>query len=179
MRKVKRPPHACPHCGVIFSERLSRQRKFCSRRCKENAYRTRPRNIPRPCVVCGHIFKPSRQHGDAKYCSKPCIWRATKGPEYNARISRATVVARANAQRGRGDGRSYRKFLGRHEHRIVAEQKLGRALRDGEVVHHIDGDIHNNEPDNLEVLSRLEHMRRHGLGIPGMTLWWKPWEKRS
>lgn len=42
---------------------------------------------------------------------------------------------------------SYRK-----EHFIVAEEKIGRPLLKGEVVHHIDGDKLNNSPDNLQVL---------------------------
>jgi len=49
-------------------------------------------------------------------------------------------------------------------HRVVAAQKLGRELRRGEVVHHLDGDPANNHPDNLEICSsasvhRLHHRR--------------------
>lgn len=88
----------------------------------------------------------------------------------------ATVIG--DAQRGRGDGRSYIKRNGRHEHRIVAEMKIGRALRPGEVVHHIDGDPRNNAPNNLEVMTQAEHMQKHGLGIPGMSLPWQPWTHR-
>jgi hypothetical protein len=69
--------------------------------------------------------------------------------------------------------------MGRHEHRVVAEQKLGRKLITGEIVHHIDGDKLNNDPSNLEVLTAAEHMRRHGIGIPGMALWWEPWKYRK
>lgn len=47
------------------------------------------------------------------------------------------------------------------EHRLVAEQVLGRYLEDGEVVHHIDGDRANNIPGNLAVLSTAEHTRLH------------------
>lgn len=107
-----------------------------------------------PCVVCG---KPRRYRANLAYCSPQC---------------------HGGAQRGRGT-RGYVKRGARHEHRIVAEQTLGRPLRKGEVVHHKDEDKHNNSPDNLEVLSQAEHMQRHGIGIPGQTLWWKPWEKRS
>lgn len=80
--------------------------------------------------------------------------------------------------RGTGEGRSYRKRNGRHEHRIVAEEKLGRPLTRDEVVHHIDHDHLNNHPDNLAVVSRAEHMRLHGIGIPGRSLPHKPWEHR-
>lgn len=37
------------------------------------------------------------------------------------------------------------------EHRLVMEQKLGRYLLPGEVVHHIDDDRGNNHPGNLEL----------------------------
>lgn len=37
------------------------------------------------------------------------------------------------------------------EHRLVMEQKLGRHLLPGEVVHHIDDDRGNNHPENLEL----------------------------
>lgn len=49
-----------------------------------------------------------------------------------------------------------------YEHRRVMERKLGRQLKPGEVVHHIDGDRTNNSPDNLEVFaSNGEHLRHH------------------
>lgn len=48
------------------------------------------------------------------------------------------------------------------EHRLIAEEKLGRRLSKNEIVHHIDEDKSNNHPDNLEVLtSRSEHAKLH------------------
>lgn len=49
------------------------------------------------------------------------------------------------------------------QHRIVAEDKIGRPLRRsrdpkiGEHVHHIDGCPTNNDPANLEVLTKSQH----------------------
>jgi len=80
--------------------------------------------------------------------------------------------------RGQGQGKSYRKRNGRHEHRVVAENMLGRPLMPGEVVHHIDGDHLNNAPENLSVMTQAEHMRLHGLGIPGKPLAHQPWRFR-
>lgn len=49
-----------------------------------------------------------------------------------------------------------------YEHRIQAARKLGRPLLRGEVVHHIDGDVSNNNLENLEILSsQSAHMKLH------------------
>ncbi len=51
------------------------------------------------------------------------------------------------------DKKGYRRFSdsGTPIHRWVAEDKLSRPLRRGEVVHHMDRDKGNNDPDNLWV----------------------------
>lgn len=49
-----------------------------------------------------------------------------------------------------------------YSHRVVMEKKLGRYLTGTEVVHHIDGDTHNNSLSNLMLLkSNTEHRRIH------------------
>jgi len=61
-----------------------------------------------------------------------------------------------------GEGKSYEKTYGRHTHRIVAEEILGRPLKKGEVVHHIDRDKRNNDPSNLMIFSsQAEHAAWH------------------
>ncbi len=40
-----------------------------------------------------------------------------------------------------------------YEHRLVAEKKLGRALKSNEKVHHIDENKTNNDPDNILVVN--------------------------
>lgn len=52
----------------------------------------------------------------------------------------------------------------RMEHRVVAEQKIGRSLRADEIVHHIDGDSLNNHPSNLEIMTQSEHVMLHRWG---------------
>ena len=58
--------------------------------------------------------------------------------------------------------KSYPKFFGRHVHRTVAELKLGRSLKPGEVVHHIDGNKQNSDCNNLMIFpSQAEHAAWH------------------
>lgn len=47
------------------------------------------------------------------------------------------------------------------QHRLVMEQKLGRYLESWEDVHHKDENRTNNDPDNLELKSRPDHMGHH------------------
>jgi len=49
-----------------------------------------------------------------------------------------------------------------YEHIIVAENKIGRSLRDGETVHHIDGNRSNNNLKNIFVcIDRGHHATLH------------------
>ena len=41
------------------------------------------------------------------------------------------------------------------------EQKIGRPLTSKDIVHHIDGDKLNNDPDNLLLTDRAGHQRIH------------------
>jgi hypothetical protein len=53
----------------------------------------------------------------------------------------------------------------RREHHIVAERLLGRSLRRGEVVHHVDLSFDNNDPYNLWVFaSNADHTHFHHSG---------------
>lgn len=76
-----------------------------------------------------------------------------------------TVETRTKIREARldsGEGVTYTKTYGRHTHRIVAEQILGRPLMKGEVVHHIDGNKRNNDPSNIMVFkNQAEHAKYH------------------
>lgn len=45
---------------------------------------------------------------------------------------------------------------------LVAEQKLGRPLKPGEVIHHINRQRHDDRPENIQVFaSQAEHLAEH------------------
>lgn len=47
------------------------------------------------------------------------------------------------------------------DHREKMERKLGRKLESHEVVHHIDGNVRNNNLKNLKLMNRADHSRFH------------------
>ena len=54
------------------------------------------------------------------------------------------------------DNRGYVK-----EHRLVMEIKLGRYLNRDEIVHHINENPSDNRMENLQLMSRPEHVKHH------------------
>ncbi len=137
----------CSWCGQII-ERYPSQLKvnkhnYCSKQCRSLS-----------------ISKKSNPEGYTKHPHLSFYNQATNPNKMTPEIRRKLRTARL----GTGLGVSYVKFYGRHLHRVVAEMKIGRALMPGEIVHHIDGNIHNNSPENLMVLpNQASHAKLHGL----------------
>lgn len=53
------------------------------------------------------------------------------------------------------------------EHRIIAENHLGRLLRADEVVHHLNENKKDNRSKNLRVMSKSDHTRKHQIDHGG------------
>lgn len=96
---------------------------------------------------CGMHAQRVRRYGDPHY--------VTSNEQFRENCRQAALTYKE------AKPSTYRKRNNRHEHRVVAEQMLGRPLTRGEIVHHIDGNKHNNDPSNLQVMSMAEHARHH------------------
>lgn len=138
-RRPRQPKErfACTWCGESIlrwrSTMHNPDRPFCSRACVDKARRN---GSELSCALCDTIFYRQMAEQDLdvrvnQFCSAECYqeWRAiNRKPD------------------------TYAKQGSRHVHRIVAEVVMRRPLSKDEVVHHIDGDKHNNHPSNLAVL---------------------------
>lgn len=94
------------------------------------------------CAECGNPFykQLAEQDSEEHFCSIPCYqeWRDTN---------------RRN---------TYPKIGPNHVHRLVAAEALGRSLKPGEVVHHMDENKTNNAVENLCVFPNQSfHSRWH------------------
>lgn len=137
--------------------------------------------LTRYCKVCSKKFStyPSKiKIGRGKYCSKRCCLSIT-AIQPGQRLSPDTEIKPGQKPwnttgwrytLSRPNGKRYRLIhLPNHpdstsdgyvrEHRLIAEQVIGRRLKQNEVVHHVDGDTLNNSPENLQVLPKKVHDR--------------------
>ncbi len=122
------------------------------------------REYETPCVVCGTLIRFRRKQSISPamlkeiphYCPQ-CKSNRLKG--------RPATNARAENRYMDSFGYIRIKVNGVHvlEHRYIMEQLLGRKLERNEIIHHIDGDVTNNNPDNLMVEGSSEHKRYHAL----------------
>ncbi len=132
--------------------------------------RTLPEPEPRVCPICEVVFTPERKKWKQRFCNRDCARRNNlKYDDSEAQSSRGYD----RHERWTGPGSTgyirpdgYRsihvdgvKVL---EHRHVMALKLGRPLKPGEIIHHIDHDRANNDPANLElVVNQSTHVAEH------------------
>lgn len=157
----------CDNCGkpIRVKNAKAGYKHYCDRKCFMDS-----RRVEKPCFVCGKIVvRPQSQMMQVACCSDECTKKFTgmrmefMNAELNPeRMNIETRTKLRKAHLNSGEGKSYEKTFGKHTHRIVAAEKLGRDLLPGEVVHHDDENKRNNDPDNLVVFSsQSEHAAHH------------------
>ena len=136
-------------CGCFASEQAALRRRLAARPPKQCSIPGCDQTIEKGGQgMCGMHSQRVRRYGDLTYIVPEDLRRTHMRASGLSRISHVKPS-------------TYRKRFGRHEHRVVAEEMIGRALRSDEHVHHKDGNKHNNSPENLEVMDRDDHLRLH------------------
>lgn len=157
----------CEKCGKDFSPTRKTQ-KFCSRSCYSRAKANRRYERDKEngkfkstCPVCGKEFNGTRRN--QFFCSVKCVGISNK--KY-LNIPDCLENADRKIDKNIGYVRVYAPMHKEanswgyvYEHRLIAEQKIGRALKENEVVHHVNGVRWDNREDNLQVMDRIEHSK--------------------
>tara|TARA_Y100000310_G_scaffold57488_2_gene52733 strand:+ start:58227 stop:58832 length:606 start_codon:yes stop_codon:yes gene_type:complete len=125
----------CEYCGKEFVSNID-LRKYCGDLCAKKAHREKSKRLVKTCEECNKEYRT--EHKTQRFCSLRCA---------AARNSRLKLSVPTKNGKKKITVNKKRSYLSRYN----AEQKINRKLRKGEVVHHIDCDPTNDNPDNLYV----------------------------
>lgn len=118
--------------------------------------------ITKICDNCGKEFetfkcydKRNRKH---RFCSRKC------SGEFSS--LKNTPEHWTGGHIGKSTGYIYIQMNGKQvgEHILVMERAIGRKLKKGEVVHHINGIKTDNRLENLQLMTKKEHGHIHARG---------------
>lgn len=122
----------------------------------------------RNCVVCNKLFQPERDK--RKCCTKKCAYEylsQTQANNMKKGKKRIYYFGEKSSHWKGGCVNAYgyivmaikkKNYFG---HRLAMENYLGRKLTKNEIVHHINENKSDNRIENLQVMTRSEHMSLH------------------
>jgi len=163
--KRKRIQKQCPVCGgefEIFPSYIKKGRGiFCSLECYRKSPALHPwfrrgsissmkgkKHRPESILKMSISQMKSEYRGDKHH-----FWRGGNKKEY------APCVTMHGHKTAQADGQIYM-------HRLIIEKVLGRCLKRGEIVHHINGVRVDNRISNLMALKSLSaHAKLHTMGF--------------
>lgn len=163
----------CDHCKSSY-EKTTYNQRYCSYTCNKTAKRKRHskralKQRDGVCTQCNQPFSIVAWH-DPIYCSKECRGKGV-GDKHRKFLDIPACIEGADRKLDKTLG-YVRVYVPMHpeantwgyvyEHRIVAEQTIGRRLKKGEIVHHKNGKRWDNRPENLEVMTASDHGKLHG-----------------
>ena len=149
--------YSCNQCNEPFKASKSKKRKYCSRKCS--------------ALGLKEFHKVKMQERWASGEFDKTDWASFISKEDRKRRSKSMILFNHSMcgekhPKWKGgmflkDGHIYNWLEKDYQHRVIAKTILKRDLLVGEVVHHIDEDMLNNNPINLIVINNKLHMKYH------------------
>ena len=150
----KRLDKRCPHCGISIFD----SSKTC-RSCSQIHKLKRKQVV---CIECGVKFEAKTYESNRKYCSRKC---QVTSYARKFRLGGENSIAWKGTDTLESTGYVTRRDAGRKRrtriHILIAEKILGRRLKKGEVVHHINMNKADNRNSNLLICTQSYHRWIH------------------
>jgi len=154
MKPRRKSDATCLTCGKVFYPRCGGPNMYCSRECHNIAQTLRE---TRTCERCGAQFEYRPSQSYRRFCSQECAGRALwQRPQERMHNGKPVLLTETGYVQVWEPSRPPRRRWAL-EHRLVAEEMIGRKLRTDEHVHHINGDRTDNRSENLLVVGSSEH----------------------